>query len=155
MNIIKKINSFNGIYSTYNLTLDLKKSTIEQFLFSDNLRFRHFEIKKYQDDIIMAINKIDELFKNLLNLESKLDMNIKIFLADCHLKYNELYQNNLNNTVFCENFYESYFRFLSILKKIDNEVFGYEVEDFEFFEIDPMDDIPIDATNYWNEKLKF
>ena len=153
MGILKRINGFNNNYSIY--YLNVKKSTIEKFLFSDDLKFRHFKIKNFDDDIMNAINNVGYLLKSLLSTDSKLDLELKTFLTDCHLKYNELYQNNLNNMIFCENFYESYLRFFSILKRIDNEVFEYELEDFEFFEIDPIDNNTIDLSNYWTEKLKY
>ena len=153
MGILKRINGFNNNYSIY--YLNVKKSTIEKFLFSDDLKFRHFKIKNFDDDIMNAINNVGYLLKSLLSTDSKLDLELKTFLTDCHLKYNELYQNNLNNIIFCENFYESYLRFFSIIKRIDNEVFEYELEDFEFFEIDPIDNNTIDLSNYWTEKLKY
>ena len=153
MGILKRINGFNNYYSIY--YLNVKKSTIEKFLFSDDLKFRHFKIKNFDDDIMNAINNVGYLLKSLLSTDSKLDLELKTFLTDCHLKYNELYQNNLNNIIFCENFYESYLRFFSIIKRIDNEVFEYELEDFEFFEIDPIDNNTIDLSNYWTEKLKY
>lgn len=155
MGILKRINGFDNNYSIY--YLNVKKSTIEKFLFSDDLKFRHFKIKNFDDDIMIAINKVGDLLKNLLSEDSKLDLDLKNFLTNCHLKYNSMYQNNFNNIIFCENFYESYFRFFSILKRIDNEVFNYEIEDFEFFEIDnyKTDLDHIDLSNYWGEKLKY